>query len=92
MMNGIEWLFSIYLSTAIVAFGAGYYVAKSRYIRMLGFEEERTRKWKTRAYKMAWGIPLDESDLVETKYAQGPLPLKPYTVHKTSGGAWTSCK
>jgi hypothetical protein len=86
-MNAIEWLFSVYLSTAIVSFGAGYYIARSRYIRMLTHEEARTRKWKTRAYKMAWGIPLKESDLVETKYAQGPPPIR-----RTPGGLHTSCK
>lgn len=95
MLNVAEWIFSAFLCTAIVSFGAGYYVAKSRYIRQLGYEEARTRKWKTRAYKMAWGIPLDEPEMREIQHAMGPPKAGDYqkvNYRKTPGGLRTSCK
>lgn len=74
-----EFIFSAVLCTTIIAFGAGCVIGGRRYRQRLIAEEERTRKWKTRAYKMAWGIPLDDSGMRETKHVFGPPSYKDYS-------------
>jgi hypothetical protein len=88
--NVLEWMFSAVLVLMIASYGLGYYTAKRIFGKQLVAEEARALKWKTRAYKMAWRIPLDDSDMRETKHALG-LP-KASDYRKTHGGLWTSCK
>jgi hypothetical protein len=83
-----EFILSAFMVSWIVSFGAGCLVGRQSYRRHIAAEEARTHKWKERAYKMAWGITLSESDMNETRHVMGV----PKDYRRTPGGLRTSCK